>query len=264
MKRIVTLLLLCAAFLPRLVAQDIIITTDEKRIEAKILTVSSAQIEYKDWADQEGPTFILTAEEINTIIYQNGKVKVFEHKQAAAPQAGSVVMAANGVPAFQPGVEIRKDRDDNYWLGNVCMPEEVYFNYIQANCQAAWDSYRRGLTLFRAGWGLFGVGVGIFFTGFGLAAEGGFGVYTYTWKNESERKDALKKIDRQKSYWAGGAALISIGSAALSASVPLLIVGAVKKNNSHEVYNEECARRSVPMSLNLTTGSNGLGLAFAF
>ena len=67
----------------RLAAQDIIVTKDAQKIEAKITEVSKSEIKYKDWDNQDGPTFILDVTDISSIIYSNGKVTVFNHEKAA-------------------------------------------------------------------------------------------------------------------------------------------------------------------------------------
>lgn len=58
-------------------AQDIIITNESKKIEAKILEVSKNEIKYKEQNYLDGPTFTLETSEINTIIYSNGKVVAY-------------------------------------------------------------------------------------------------------------------------------------------------------------------------------------------
>ncbi|MBO5629153.1 MAG: hypothetical protein J5965_08805 [Aeriscardovia sp.] len=58
-------------------AQDIIVTSDAKKIEAKILEVSKTDIKYKEHDNLNGPTFILGTDEISSIIYSNGKVVLY-------------------------------------------------------------------------------------------------------------------------------------------------------------------------------------------
>lgn len=58
-------------------AQDVIVTKDAKQIEAKIIEVSKSEIKYKEFDYQDGPTFILSTDEIATITYGNGKVVVY-------------------------------------------------------------------------------------------------------------------------------------------------------------------------------------------
>lgn len=66
-------------------AQDIIITKEAKKIEAKILEVSKSDIKYKELDNLEGPTFILETSEINTIIYSNGKVVLYNTENQTTP-----------------------------------------------------------------------------------------------------------------------------------------------------------------------------------
>jgi len=58
-------------------AQDIIITIDAKKIEAKIMEVSKSEIKYKEPDNLDGPMFILEVDEINSIIYSTGKVVLY-------------------------------------------------------------------------------------------------------------------------------------------------------------------------------------------
>ena len=59
-------------------AQDLIVTTDSKKIEAKIIEISSDQVKYKEYDMPDGPTFILSTKEISTIIFSSGKVILYE------------------------------------------------------------------------------------------------------------------------------------------------------------------------------------------
>lgn len=63
-------------------AQDIIVTKDSKKIEAKITEVSKSEIKYKEFDYQDGPTFILGIDEIATIAYGNGKVVVYNQQKS--------------------------------------------------------------------------------------------------------------------------------------------------------------------------------------
>ena len=61
-------------------AQDIIVTTDAKKIEAQILEVSKSEIKYKEYDNLDGPTFIISTDEIISIIYKNGKVVLYNQQ----------------------------------------------------------------------------------------------------------------------------------------------------------------------------------------
>ncbi len=78
------LLIACAAMASMAVwAQDIIVTKDAKKIDAKILEVSKSEIKYKEFTYQDGPTFILNTSELVTIIYANGKVELYNQDPMA-------------------------------------------------------------------------------------------------------------------------------------------------------------------------------------
>lgn len=58
-------------------AQDIIVTRDARKIDAKVLEISKTEIKYKTTDNLDGPTYILSTEDLVTIIYANGKVELF-------------------------------------------------------------------------------------------------------------------------------------------------------------------------------------------
>ena len=58
-------------------AQDIIVTTDARRIEAKVLEVSESEVKYKETDNLEGPTFIISTNNISSIVYANGNARLF-------------------------------------------------------------------------------------------------------------------------------------------------------------------------------------------
>ena len=59
-------------------AQDIIVTKSAKKIDAKILEVSTSEVRYKELDNLDGPIFILRSDEISSIIYANGKVVLYD------------------------------------------------------------------------------------------------------------------------------------------------------------------------------------------
>lgn len=69
------------------VAQDIIVTNKAERIEALITEVSPTEIRYKKWDYQNGPTFVVPVNELNSIIYGNGDVQLFKQEQQAQKRA---------------------------------------------------------------------------------------------------------------------------------------------------------------------------------
>jgi hypothetical protein len=127
-----------------LFAQDIIVTTDSKKIEAKIVEVSSTQVKYLDFNVQDGPTFVLSTDEISSIIFASGQVKVYEHD---TPK--SVVV--------QPEVknEYILRQGNKYFYDGRMMRNLEYAEFLKNNCTAAYNKYRHGYIVSLSGWATF-------------------------------------------------------------------------------------------------------------
>jgi hypothetical protein len=68
------LLFLLFSFSMSLIAQDIIITKEDERIEARILQEYNAVIQYELYNDPGGTAYFLSKNKIKTITYKNGNV----------------------------------------------------------------------------------------------------------------------------------------------------------------------------------------------
>lgn len=244
-------------------AQDIIITKDAKRIEAKIQEVSDKEIKYKKFAYQEGPDFILSTTEINSILFENGDTQVFSNTAAQQPPQAPAQPAP---PAqyykyhdFYTPLNYIVKNGDTYFLHNGTniteMDKSAYLLFLQKNCPDAWYSYQKGNRLWKAGWGLFGAGLGTaFLIGLPLLCVGINGEIACYDHSHNYYAD---------NYCSAGKALMITGSLMAEGSIPLLIVGSIKRNNSHEVYNERCLSRT-PVTLSLQSSASGIGLALNF
>ena len=227
-------------------AQDVIITREAKRIEAKIIEVSSTEIKYKEFSNQDGPTFVLNTTEINTIIYKNGSVKVFDEPKQNAPaynNGSASTTQFNGAPITRS--------DKTYYMGNQQFTEEQYAQFVQKNCTQAFEAYTKGKKLRKTGYQLLASGLPIF--GAGVIFYGvGVGVGT---------------AERDESMILGlgipGAIMMGVGSGLTVASIPCIVVGTIRRNNSHEIYNTNCAR-PVALQFDIKSTGNGIGLALKF
>lgn len=245
------LLLVCCFFVSLMsFCQDVIITKDAKRIECVISEVSSTEIRYKVWDNQQGPTFVLKTTEINTIIFQNGSVQVFDNQPAPAQTATAPANPFNSPNPSFGGMngalgEIQKFGDSytlNYQGKPISMDEAAYIRFIQKNSPESWKRYRQSTQLIGAGWGLFGPGLACLATGIPMWA-----VYE-GWKRK---------------LTTAGVVLTSLGSTITSCSVPLLAVGYYTRKNNYEYYNQTVRYRS-QFSLNLQSSKDGIGLALHF
>ena len=75
-------------------AQDIIVTKQSEKIEAKITDVEQDCIKYKKFNYQEGPTYTIKKSEIASIIYQNGDVETF-FESSTQPQSNNESSSSN-------------------------------------------------------------------------------------------------------------------------------------------------------------------------
>lgn len=133
--------------------------------------------------------------------------------------------------------------NNKYMYMGKSMSNQEYKMFLVSNCPKAYEQYQKGLRLIGAGWGTF-------WGGFALL---GAGVTIWTIGNifEDERGPV--------SIIAGGSAMV------VGAGIPLLAVGYTKRNKAYKVYNNDCASSTVkPISFNVTSGQNGIGLAMQF
>lgn len=240
---------------------DVIITTKSEKLDVKIMEISSTEIRYKKMDNLQGPTFVISTNDVNTILYENGEVQVIEHK-AAQPtqQAQSYQQPAYGQqqPAYaqQPqGAPYRRDYGQKpaygqQYMGNgyiVRQGERYSFNgqpivlqdFLYVNCPIAYDYWRKNLIMESMGWGL--MGVGIPFSIWGAC------ILSY------------------KKYSDAGIGLTVAGAALLATGVPLATVGHIRRaRNSVDIYNQQCASRYSDVRVDMQASQNGIGLAFVF
>ena len=222
-------------------AQDIIITKEAQQIQAKITEVSKDFIKYLDFDNQDGPVFVLETVDVVSIVFANGQVKVYNNSEQT--------MGDNTMQQNHPAQETNELRfrkiDDYYILGNEKMTKSEYLVYIQKNCPEAWESYNKGNSLLRAGCGMLGGGIGFLVSGVILTGVG-FGI-------------DVKGVG----YF--GIAAMSLGAGLfIPGSIPLIVIGKVKTNNSHEVFNEHCALQNHNLTFAIQASQNGIGLAMNF
>ncbi|MBO6075280.1 MAG: hypothetical protein J6P74_09150 [Paludibacteraceae bacterium] len=263
MKKIVSLLF-AACVAVGAFAQDLIITRDGQRLEAKVLEVSNAEVKYKEFNNQDGATFILRADEINTVVFENGSVKVFNAPSQTQSQNQTLSQANDKQPAAAveepavveetlPQVPLFTMDDDIYYLGDRRFTEAEYLAFVQENCQPAYEAFMKGAKLRKTGWQLLASGLPILTAGIVLC---GVGVGVGYEQGNKQLGDGL---------CIPGAILIGVGTGLSLGSIPCLIVGSVKKNNSYEVYNEDCAPKpTATLDFRLQTSQNGIGLAMRF
>lgn len=235
--------LLIMVFFGTLHAQDIIITKDAQKIEAKILEVSNSEIKYKKQSNLEGPTFILGVEELNSIIYANGEVQVFPTKEPEANEPQSEVIWETGASYNENigGGVIARDVANNYYLDGKRISEGEYVYYLKTHCPSVYQYHIDAMEKERLGKVFCGLAIGCFVAAIPLVMIG------------------YSSLDEVCWYAGWGCAFAS--DCFTAACIPLWIVGAKRRHSSHELYNQQCSGK---LSLNLQSGKNGFGLALRF
>lgn len=80
-----------------------------------------------------------------------------------------------------------------------------------------------------------------------------------------QQRDSDPEIAASYGLKNSGTALAVVGPIAVCGSVPLIYFGSKMKKKSTQIYNDNCASSTAkPLSLNLTSGYNGIGLAVQF
>ena len=75
LKYFIIMFLLCITGI--VTAQDVILKKDNSTVLSKVLEISSTEIKYKKWSNQDGPTYSISISEVASISYQNGDVEKF-------------------------------------------------------------------------------------------------------------------------------------------------------------------------------------------
>lgn len=170
MKRAFYLLILILLCFP-VIANDIIIKTDETKLEVVITAVSREQITYRMPDMQDGPDFILSTNEIATIIFRNGQVKVYDHTTNEEPKSSTIVQQTpevNHKPAlanqeiYNPAEHyaIVKDRD-GYWYNNNPIKKDQVEQILNRFDPEATKIWNKGDAMLIGGAVSSGVGLGL-------------------------------------------------------------------------------------------------------
>ena len=153
-------------------AQDIIVTRDNKRIDANITEVSGDNIRYKKANSPDGPVFVMPVKDINSIVYNNGDVQTFEETTATQNQPAAVsatpapitTSTAASEPTVYKALEFKGDvlpeieykkavvpgkkkMKKRYCGGNMVLNKREFKIFLQRNCPEAYKELKKAQTL---------------------------------------------------------------------------------------------------------------------
>ena len=216
-------------------AEDIIITKDAQQLKVTITEVSKESIKYKALDNPDGPLFILSTSEINTIIFSNGQGKIYEHPNTTIENNNET----DNFPKY-----ISRSGNTYSYNGKPLSTDHLalnseYCNFLKQNCSAAYYQYEKGSKTAFAGWMLLSVGVGLDLGTLICVAAG---------LNSN-----------------ANLALSFIGGALELACIPTLCVGYHKMHDSADIFNQQCATKKQSTAYwSINADANGIGLALNF
>lgn len=81
--------------------QDKIYKSDNTVIDAKVMEITTAEIKYKKFSNQNGPAYIIPKKDVAMIVYQNGEKEVYNRTQTNNPLT---VAGSDDSPATNPSI----------------------------------------------------------------------------------------------------------------------------------------------------------------
>lgn len=84
MKKVLLFLMLLSA--TSVFAQDVIVKKDGSTILSKVVEIGSAEVKYKKFSNQNGPTYTISKTDIQAINYENGEKDTFIDAVVTQPQ----------------------------------------------------------------------------------------------------------------------------------------------------------------------------------
>lgn len=211
-------------------AQDLIVTRSQQRIEARVTEVSPDEVKYVDYNNQEGPVFVLPATDVVTVIFQNGQVKVFEPVPPQGPQPNYL----NCIPSPQ----YMTRTGDMYYYEGYGMRGKEYMAFLEKTNPSAYKQYKSGRNISIAGWVFLGVGASLDFAAF----------WVYARRGPNRAFIALQ----------------TIGTSCELACIPTLCVGFSRMHRTVDTFNATIRNEATKPYLSINASENGLGVALKF
>ncbi|GHT79291.1 hypothetical protein FACS189464_4000 [Bacteroidia bacterium] len=232
-------------------SQDIIVTKDSKRIEAKVTEVNVDNIRYFKFDNLEGPVYTLPKSELTVILFQNGQVENFDTSAKQQPsqssQSSQQVWANPDEQKFSKWINSNGKEFSEWNDGEVVM-------FFKENHPDLFKSFYRGHRRIHGGRFLAIVG--------GLATLAGGGLLIY---------DGLQDdIPKEPDIRVAGTASLVAGQVLLGGGIAIIITGSNQKRKAKNAYMQRYGyintdyNQSFQSCLKLNVYGNGVGLAYVF
>lgn len=248
-------------------AQDIIITKDAEKIEAKIISVNRSTIDYKESNNSNGEVKTMLKSRIASISYENGDVEVYN-----TPNAGSASTDLPQRKVYQPltcsDMDFVTVKGNKFFFNDRALSRKEVSYAMKNCCPEAFKTYKSGqhtmvagVVTTSVGLGFCGIGSVLMIVGAALTSEEDEDYYEYDYLDEDEDDFSDVIFDT-------GLGMFVIGGTATCVGVPLWIVGAHKKKKGFNQFKENCIGKSSaynePIHIDLVSHKRSLGLALKF
>lgn len=173
-------------------AQDVIVKRDGEEIQCKILEVSTNKVKYKQWKNQDGPTFVEKKTDVLMLKYENGQKEVITYtgpvsasqvEEATEVAVVDSVALADTMPISNDYLEyVRKEKSGLLMWGRSISEEKAH-----EVLGKDWTDFTRSHKSER-------VGRAMIFTGSALIVGGGVftGLHIAATKDYNDKKEAYE------------------------------------------------------------------------
>lgn len=158
-------------------------------------------------------------------------------QQSCAQLAKGLFGATNYSSAVEK-YSLQRMGANEYMYNGTYMDKKAYIQFLRNNCPQAYKKYKDGKKWYISGWSIFGAGMVLTCAGIGMIV--------------------VSNSD-------GGEALVITGPVIAGLAFIPIGIGHGMCNKAYKTYNKKCATSSeASLTLNLTAGQNGIGLALNF
>lgn len=250
-------------------AQDVIITKESKRIEAKVMEITDWQVMYHLKGDSDSSTYMMGLSRVASIIFENGEVFVpepisdqeqyestqhenvdnnLEEWQDDFEEETEITFSSGRSIVFRPGTQLENSGGKIYY-GDTRLKGNDVRDLIKQTCPAAYEEYKKANR-----WMIFSIVPTCVGLGFEIA-----GIVKMI-KSDLDR-------DKNEEVSMGGLRELLIGAGCLGLAIPFLSKSISHSENVYRVFNRSCAQspkqqRATTLSFNVYPTGAGLTISF--
>ena len=185
-------------------------------------------------------------------------------QQPVAQTAAQPKTAPATQPASKSNNMVTRISRKEYIYQGISMDAKGYEKFLLGNCAPAYKQFNTGKKLVTGGWVCASVGLAMIIIGIPMMAAGDGSSSSTTYYYDDGYSYSTSSNNSSDGLTGVGAAFISIGAISAATSIPLFVVGSIKKKKSVNIYNTQCVAQSDKIRFNMLAGKNSIGLAMQF